>query len=217
MAYNYFSKQLLDSGMNLSDVFPDKQEYAKKKQRVSYGLEDIVLYLKDATEGFKFYDQKYIELDNGIREIVKKYFISTNQPNPFEGMYKKEELPEYKEGIVPKEPFVVDKDKVVGKGITAPKKEIEKAPAEVAIQKVTEQNKETELLAKIDKFKKDLENRQMLLDDFVEMNELSEKESLMSKYEENLQGIADLIEKGKADEFDVKRYELLSEFLQKNK
>ena len=57
----------------------------------------------------------------------------------------------------------------------------------------------------------------MLLDDFVEMNELSEKESLMSKYEENLQGIATLIEKGKANEFDVKKYELLSEFLQKNK
>jgi hypothetical protein len=217
MAYNYFSKQLLDSTMNLADVFPDKQKFAKEKQRVSYGLEDIVLYLKDATEDFKFFDPKYIELDNGIREIVKKYYISTNQPNPFEGMYKKDEVPEYKEGEVPKQPFIVDKDKVVGKGITAPKQEIATAPAEVAIPKVTEQNKETELLAKIDKFKRELDNRQMLLDDFVEMNELSEKESLMSTYEKNLEGIATLIEEGFADDFDVKRYELLSEFLQKNK
>ena len=79
------------------------------------------------------------------------------------------------------------------------------------------QIKETELLAKIDKFKRELDNRQMLLDDFVEMNELSEKESLMSKYEKNLEGIATLIKDGFADDFDVKRYELLSEFLQKNK
>ncbi len=219
MAFNYFSKQLLGTDkIDLAAVFPDKQQVAKDKQRVSYGLEDIVYYLKDATEDFKFYDPKYAELDGGVKEVVNKYFISTGQDNPFEQYGPKIGLtPEYKKGVVPKEPFVVEKDKegfkVKGKGISAPQEELVDASTEVAIQKVADEDAATALMLKIDNFKKILDNRQMLIDD---EQDATEREDMLKTNMRQLTGLKELIEDGLADEFDKKRYELLSDFIQKN-
>ena len=221
MAFNYFSKQLLDTDkIVLSDVFPEKQQVAKDKQRVTYGLEDIVLYLKDSTEDFKFYDPKYAELDGGVKEVVNKYFISIGKDNPFEQFGPKQGLtPEYKEGIVPKEPFVVEKDKkigeykVTGKGITAPKEDVVDASTQAAIEKVSAEDAATALITKIDNFKKILDNRQMLLDD---ESDATEREDMLKTNVRQLTGLKELIEDGLADEFDKKRYELLSDFIQKN-
>lgn len=219
MAFNYFSKQLLGTDkINLSEVFPEKQQVAKDKQRVSYGLEDVVLYLKDATEDFKFYDPKYAELDNGIRDVVDKYFISIGKENPFV-MYggKKQELtPEYKKGIVPKESMVVDKAGVKGKGITAPSEELVEETPQEAVKKVAIETAETALMSKIDKFKKELANRQDLMDDYVSIGETSEKDDMIRTAKNQLQGLKDLIEDDLADDFDKERYTLLSDFIQKN-
>lgn len=219
MAFNYFSRQLLDTDkIVLSDVFPDKQQVAKNKQRVTYGLEDIVLYIKDATEDFKFYDPKYAELDGGVKEVVNKYFISIGKDNPFEQFGPKLGLtPEYKEGIVPKEPFVVEQKEgefqVIGKGITSPADNIVDASTEFAIQKVSAQNAATALMTKIDNFKKILDNRQMLLDD---EQDATEREDMLKTNIKQLTGLKELIEDGLADEFDKKRYDLLNDFIQKN-
>jgi len=223
MAFNYFSKQLLNTDkIDLAAVFPEKQQVAKNNQRVSYGLEDIILYIKEATEDFKFYDQKYAELDAGVKELINKYFISIGKDNPFEQFGPKQGLtPEYKEGVVPKESVVVEKDKdglykVTGKGVKAPPKEVAKVATEIAIQKVADEDAATALLNKVDKYKKELANRQDLLDDFVSIGEVSEKEDLMKKYQNQLMGLKDLIEDEVADDFDKEKYKLLSDFIQKN-
>ena len=59
MAYKYFSQQLLTKNLlDLSEVFPQKQEIAKEQNNVAYNLGDIVLYLQEVTENFKFTDAK---------------------------------------------------------------------------------------------------------------------------------------------------------------
>lgn len=219
MAFNYFSKQLLNTDkIDLAAVFPEKQQVAKNNQRVSYGLEDIILYLKDATEDFKFYDQKYAELDGGVKELVNKYFISIGEPNPFEQYGPKQGLtPEYKEGVVPKESVVVEKDedglyKVKGKGVTAPAKDIAAVSTEIAIQKVADEDAATALMLKIENYKKMLDNRQMLLDD----SDATDREDSLKSYTNQLLSLKDLIDDGDASEFEQKKYELLSDFIQKN-
>lgn len=233
MAFNYFSKQLIDTDkINLSEVFPEKQQVAKDKQRVSYGLEDVVMYIRDATEDFKFYDPKYAELDNGVRDIIDKYYKSTGATNPFDKYAPKAgKTPEYKKGIVPKEPYVVDAkgETVTAKGVTAPKGEFKEGEAppmtapfrskdetEAKVQEITQETADAVLMAKLDRFKKELDNRQLLIDDYVESNELTEKDDLIRSYTNTAAGLKDLIEDEMADDFDRKRYELLTEFIQKN-
>lgn len=235
MAFNYFSKQLVDTDkIDLSQVFPDKQRDAMNKQRVSYGLQDIVVYIKDATEDFRFYDPKYAELDNGIREIIDKWYKSTGETNPFDKYApKKGKTPEYKEGVVPKEPIIVDakEQTVKAMGVTAPKEAPADKPdvppmpppfrekdvdADTAVKEITKEEAEALLMQKIDKFKKELDNRQFLIDDYVDSNMADEKEDMLNKAKKNLQGIKDLIEDDMADDFDKKRYEMLADFIQKN-
>jgi len=117
MSYNYFSKQLLDSNvLNLSEVFPVQQEEARNTLRVTYGLGDIVLYLKDVTQDFNRTEVKYIDLDNAIQSIVKKYYNSKNEVNPFKvdlsGVIPLDE------GTVPREAAIVTgKGELKGKGV----------------------------------------------------------------------------------------------------
>jgi len=83
-SYNFFSKQLVGSDkINLIDIFPDIQAEAKQSTNVSYGLADIVLFLQDVTQDFQRAERQYIDLDNAIQSIVKKYFDSKNISNPF--------------------------------------------------------------------------------------------------------------------------------------
>ena len=205
-AYKYFSQQLLTSNLDLSSVLPKAQEAAKEKQNISYGLGDIILYLQDATENFKFFDQKYVDLDNGIREIVNKYYISVDQPNPFD-QPEEDKFSEYKKGVVPREAAILADDGVKGKGVKAPR-------AEVEIPEVSKEDAEANvLLEKIDKYKNELGNRQMLIDD---ADDEAEKQDILDLFRKRLVGTELLIEDGDADAFDKARYELLKEFIQKN-
>ena len=75
MAYKFFSQELVNKGnLDFSNVFPEKQSEAKQQNNVAYGLGDILIYLQDVTDNFKRADQKYVDLDNGIREVVEKYY-----------------------------------------------------------------------------------------------------------------------------------------------
>ncbi len=206
-------------------VFPDKQNIAREQNNVSYGIGDIVLYLKDVTENFKFTDAKYIDLDNGIREIVNKYYKSIGGKNPFEVVYEEDVYAEYQEGVTPKEAAVVDAGKITGKGVAkipAPAKPTVKtvvAPAAVE-ETVVEETPVEEVLPtpeqdfseKVDKFQKELDNRQFLLDDAEE----DEKAELMGIFQKRLDGAELLAEEEDADEFDKLRYQMLKEFVEKN-
>lgn len=108
MAYKYFTKRLLQEGnIDLASVFPEKQAMAREQCNVSYGLPEIVDYLRTATEGFKFSDQRYIDLDNAVRAIIGRYYISKNIRNPFEESGEAAIEDEYVEGNEPKKAAIV--------------------------------------------------------------------------------------------------------------
>jgi len=112
-SYDFFSKQLVGSDkINLTDVFPDIQAEAKQATNVSYGLADIVLFLQDVTQDFQRAERQYIDLDNAIQSIVKKYFDSKNTSNPFKlnttGVVQVDDSP--------RAPSVVKDGKMKGKG-----------------------------------------------------------------------------------------------------
>ena len=146
-SYDFFSKQLVGSDkINLTDVFPNIQAEAKQATNVSYGLADIVLFLQDVTQDFQRAERQYIDLDNAIQSIVKKYFDSKNVNNPFKlnttGVVQVDDSP--------RAPSVVKDGKMKGKG--TPKSTIFKkdepapAPAPVAAPVVDEQAGEREYL-----------------------------------------------------------------------
>jgi hypothetical protein len=151
-SYDFFSKQLVGSDkINLTDVFPDIQAEAKQATNVSYGLADIVLFLQDVTQDFQRAERQYIDLDNAIQSIVKKYFDSKNTSNPFKlnttGVVQVDDSP--------RAPSIVKDGKMKGKG--TPKSTIFKkdepvpAPAPVvsAAPIVDEQAGEREYLKEI--------------------------------------------------------------------
>ena len=117
MKYKYFSQELLDRKdiLNLSDVFTEQQLLAQDTLNVSYGLMDIVLYLKDVTKDFTYVDLKYVDLDSAIRSIVSKYYNKKGETNPFskESMA----LSGFEEGQPPREAVVVKDGTMKGKGI----------------------------------------------------------------------------------------------------
>ncbi len=194
MAYKYFSEKLLSANIDLSEVFPDQQTEAKKQQNVTYGLGDIVIYLQDVTNNFKSQDSSYIELDNGIQEIVTRYYKSKGIENPF--AVKKEEADTYQEGVVPSESVTVKDGKTESKGVVAPKKAAE--PVAAVAEPVV--SKESELMQKIDKFKKSLENSQMFIEDLADTEE--EKQDEINRLRRKLVGLELLDE----DEDDYMSY-----------
>jgi hypothetical protein len=156
-SYDFFSKQLVGSDkINLTDVFPDIQAEAKQATNVSYGLADIVLFLQDVTQDFQRAERQYIDLDNAIQSIVKKYFDSKSVDNPFKlnttGVVQVDDSP--------RAPSVVKDGKMKGKG--TPKSTIfkkdEPAPAPapvVAAPVVDEQAAEREYLKELIKTAED--------------------------------------------------------------
>ncbi len=148
MAYKYFSQQLLTTNiLDLSNIFPDKQAMAKEQNNVSYGIGDIVLYLQDATNDFKATDSKYIDLDNGVREIVNKYYKSINEVNPFEKDVDEVVFNEFQKGVVPKEAVIVEEGKVTPKEVKV-KKEV--VPVEENVLEKSEEETRAELLEAIE-------------------------------------------------------------------
>lgn len=117
MKYKYFSQELLDRKdiLDLSSVFTEQQLLAQDTLNVSYGLMDIVLYLKDVTKDFTYVDLKYVDLDSAIRSIVSKYYNKKGEKNPF----SKEDMAisGFEEGQPPREAVEVKDGKLKGKGI----------------------------------------------------------------------------------------------------
>jgi len=120
MRYKYFSPELLESNIDLNQVFPDKQEMAKQRNAVSYGFLDIVLYLKEQTDNFSKQENQWIDLDNAIYKIVDNWYRFKGEPNPFLKAVPSAILQGFIEGKVPKEAVVIKDGTAKGKGIVKP-------------------------------------------------------------------------------------------------
>ena len=173
MAYKFFSQQLLSKNiLNLSDVFPEKQNLAKETTNVSYDLGDIVLYLQDVTENFRFSDTKYVELDNAIQSIIDKYYKSINKMNPFRSDLDTMALAQLDAGTVPREAAVVKEGSIKGKGAAKAAKAAKvietkplPAPAPEPAAAVVAEMTDAE---KVDEWKNAIEVLEMLGDDLTE-------------------------------------------------
>jgi hypothetical protein len=227
MAYKYFSQQLLTKNLlDLSEVFPQKQEIAKEQNNVAYNLGDIVLYLQEVTENFKFTDAKYIDLDQAIKAIVNKYYVSIATKNPFDSEI--EALSELEVGVVPREAAIVKEGEVKGKGVAKPapsrvkevvelveeapkkstpkKEKVTPAPSEAAIEKADD--------VKIQQFKNTLDNLQMLFDDSTP----EEQQDLISSQTKRADGLEFFIEDSEGEDvsFQKEQLILLRQFIANN-
>ena len=229
MAYKYFSQQLLTKNLlDLSEVFPQKQQIAKEQNNVAYTLGDIVLYLQEVTENFKFTDAKYIDLDQAIKAIVNKYYVSIAAKNPFDSDIDTAALNQFKEGVVPREAAIVKEGEIKGKGVAkpapsrvkevvevveeAPKKVADKkekvtpAPTEAAIEKADD--------VKIQQFKNTLDNLQMLFDDST----LEEQQDIITSQTKRADGLEFFIEDSEGEDvsFQKEQLTLLRQFIANN-
>jgi hypothetical protein len=197
MAYKYFTQQLINKNiLDLSTVFPDKQKIAQDRSQVSYNLGDVVVYLKDITDEFKITDNKYIDLDNAIREIVDKYYKSIGQEktNPFRSGIDDEALKDLDKTSQTEAYIVQDgKSKAKGVGKSAPKKQEPENP-------------------KITEFKAQLEKYQGFLEDVF--NEVEKKDFIEVAMQKKLIGYEIIAEDG--DEEYITKVELLKDFINKN-
>lgn len=212
MAYKYFTEQLLSSGVDLSAVFPEKQEIARENNNVSYNLGDIAMYIKDVTENFKNTENHYIELDNAISEIVNKWYKSKGEKNPFiEEIDTEAALKEFA-STTPREAAIVDKGDLKSKGTpkSAPDVAKPKAAKEPKVKEVVEEVKvvETGKSDKVNKFKEELSKRKEIYDDVYDDDEKKEFKELMEKKLEADEFIAE-----DGDEYFVERVKILKEFI----
>ena len=202
MAYKYFTQQIVNRNvLDLSDVFPEKQKIAQDRSQVSYNLGDIVLYLKDITDEFKVTDNKYIDLDNAIREIVNKYYKTNKIENPFLSGIDDEALKDLDKKSQTEAYIVQDgKSKAKGVGKSAPKKgKEEKVKPVINVEE------------KISTLKKQLEKLQGIFEDVYDENE---KAAEIKFFENKLFTEELLAEDG--DELAIKTVEILKDFINKN-
>jgi hypothetical protein len=226
MAYKYFSQQLLTKNLlDLSEVFPQKQQIAKEQNNVAYTLGDIVLYLQEVTENFKFTDAKYIDLDQAIKAIVNKYYVSIAAKNPFDSDIDTAALNQFKEGVVPREAAIVKEGEIKGKGVAKPapskvkevveeapkkstpkKEKVTPAPTEAAIEKADD--------VKIQQFKNTLDNLQMLFDDST----LEEQQDIITSQTKRADGLEFFIEDSEGEDvsFQKEQLALLRKFIANN-
>ena len=210
MAYKYFTEQLLSSGVDLSDVFPEKQEIARENGNVSYNLGDIAMYIKDVTENFKKSENHYIELDNAISEIVNKWYKSKGEKNPFIPEIDSELAKEFS-STTPREAAIVDKGDIKSKGTPKAAPDVVKPKSkDTKVKEVVEEVKvvETGKSDKVNKFKEELSKRKEIYDDVYDDDEKKEFKELMEKKLEADEFIAE-----DGDEYFVERVKILKEFI----
>lgn len=195
MAYKYFTEQLLSSGIDMSDVFPEKQEIAQENNNVSYNLGDVAIYIKDATDNFKVTEKQYIELDNAISEIVAKWYKSKGEKNPFvEDIDTEAALKEFS-STTPREAAIVEKGKIKSKGAPA------SAPS-IKVPKAKEYSEQAK------KFKIGLEDfKEAIYDDYVDEADKIEYREIIQKRIEADELMADI------DAYFAERVEILTDFL----
>lgn len=207
MAYKFFTQKLLsENALDLNQVFPEKQNDAREANNVAYTLADIVLFLKDRTEDFKFADAQYVDLDNAISEIVNKYYKSKSLPNPFlVNMDEDEEIKKFR-GEVPREAAIVEEGAIKGKGVANPAKSkvIEVKEIEpIAIPVPAKSD-----MSKVDKFRDELAKRKEIYDDVYDDEEKKDFRELMEKKLEADEFIAE-----DGDEYFVQRVNILKDFI----
>jgi hypothetical protein len=81
--YNYQTKAILGSNVDLNAVFPERQEDAKIALNVDFGLRDTALFLQTVSGNWTSADTKLMDMDNAISSIIAKYYKSTGADNPF--------------------------------------------------------------------------------------------------------------------------------------
>lgn len=200
--------------LDLGTVFPEKQELARESNNVSYNLTDIVLFLKDRTENFKRVESQYVDLDNAISEIVKKFYKSKGEKNPFVEELDEESLAEF-ESKTPREAAIVEKGEIKSKGAPKAAPDVDKkksAPEKKPESKKVEEPKKSSPSDKLVKFKEELANRKEIFDDVYDDDEKSDFIQLM---QDKLEGDEVLAEDG--DEYFVQRVEILKDFIKQLK
>lgn len=223
MAYKFFSQKLLSNPeiLDLSQVFSEKQEMAREQNNVSYNLADIVLFLQDRTENFKFAEAQYIDLDNAISEIVNKFYKSKGEKNPFVDDIDEEALKQFEAGVVPREAAIVEEGKIKGKGMAKPAPDVKgkakpapaskEKPAAAPAAPKTEVKVAASVSDKVQKFKDELAKRQEIFDDVYDDEEKADFIELMRKKLEADEFIAE-----DGDEYFIERVKILKDFIQKN-
>ena len=207
MAYKFFTQKLLsENALDLNQVFPEKQNDAREANNVAYTLADIVLFLKDRTEDFKFADAQYVDLDNAISEIVNKYYKSKSLPNPFlVNMDEDEEIKKFR-GEVPREAAIVEEGAIKGKGVAKPAKS--KVVEVKEIQPIAMAEPAKSDMSKVDKFRDELLKRKEIYDDVYDDEEKKDFRELMEKKLEADEFIAE-----DGDEYFVQRVNILKDFI----
>ena len=207
MAYKFFTQKLLsENALDLNQVFPEKQNDAREANNVAYTLYDIVLFLKDRTEDFKFADAQYVDLDNAISEIVNKYYKSKSLPNPFlVNMDEDEEIKKFR-GEVPREAAIVEEGAIKGKGVAKPAKNKVVEVKEIESIAMAEPVKSD--MSKVDKFRDELLKRKEIYDDVYDDDEKKDFRELMEKKLEADEFIAE-----DGDEYFVQRVNILKDFI----
>jgi hypothetical protein len=206
---------LSSNELDLTQVFPEKQELARGQNNVSYNLADIVLFLKDRTEDFKFVEGQYIDLDNAISEIVNKYYKSLGEKNPFIDDIDEDALKDFEAGVVPREAVIVEEGKQKGKGLAKPAPEVKSKKSKAETKEVVEEVKVVEVTEpklsdseKIEKLKVDLERARQIYYDVLDEEEQA---IYLTNLEKRLVAAELVAEDG--DEYLVQRYNILKDFV----
>jgi hypothetical protein len=216
MAYRYFTEKLLSSGIDLSDVFPEKQEVARDNNNVSYDLGDIAMYIKDVTENFKRDEKQYQELDSAISEIIAKWYKSKGEKNPFVEEIDVEAAMKEFSSTTPREAAIVEKGDIKSKGAPASAPSTKKAKAKEVIE-IKEEPKKLEVVEKetvmtdsekINQFKNQLEKQRVV---YLEVFDDDEKAEEMKKYEAKLEADELIAEDG--DKLYIERVKILTDFI----
>ena len=143
MAYKYFTEKLVNqTKLDLTQVFSDKWQLVKKTNNVTFGLPEIVLFLKDKSKDFTISDNMLKDYDYAIREIVSRYYKYLNTPNPFLEEEVDEELKKYEEGSKRRDSVLIEDNKVKNRGRPPKAIDIPKSEPEVQKPKVKLSEKE---------------------------------------------------------------------------
>lgn len=194
----YFVERLIAKNVNLDEVLPEQQKSAQTRNNVTYNLADVVMYMRDATENFKIKTAEFIDMDEAIKEIMKKYYKSKNIPNPFE---LPEEQEDDFEGETPKEPLEVKDGKTKAKGAPKAAPVVEKAEK----TEVLKEDAQREKIAGLENEMQEAFGVFDLLDD-------EEKNSIINAVRDRMEGEKDLAEDDDKEYYE-ERIKIYSKYL----
>ncbi len=161
--YKFVSREILERNdlIDLDLVFPEAQRLAKERGKVAFGLNEIVLYIKDQTFNFSATTLNLIDLDQALAAVVDSYFKSKDEVNPY-----KDQIQTAKAQL--KTPVTVKDGVIQTRTLDTPPKE---AVAVKEVKKLT--------LTPLEKIKKRIDDWKFFVDedldfDFAEAREVYE-------------------------------------------